>query len=62
MQLTMNTVGFGCWTKRQRTEILTRAGTRFKRTRAGADGADYLRNNLLARADWSSDMGHRTNG
>ena len=62
MRLTMNTAGFGCWTKRRRAEILTRAGARVKQARARADDAGYLRYNLMGRADWSSDMRHRTNG
>ena len=62
MRLTMNTAGFSCWTKRRRAEILTRAGARFKWARARADDAAYVRYNLMGRADWSSDMGHRTNG
>ena len=62
MQLMMRTAGFGCWAKRRRAEILTRAGARFKHARAGADAAVYFRNNNVGRADWSSDMGHRTSG
>ena len=42
-------------------EILTRAGARFKRAIARADDAAYLSYNLVGRADWSSDTGHRTN-